>query len=188
MTLTNTLIGICWFILIVVWLITAVGAKKSKENPKGKAGRWISLLLVVCFLICIRVKEVSVLNERHLFFPNYFVQVLSVFFCISGISFSIWARLHMGKNWGMPMAIKEHTALITSGPYRLVRHPIYAGLCLAMIGSMLIGSFLMAIWCSLLILFFLYSALKEEKTLSAQFPNEYPKYKKRTKMLIPFVL
>ena len=128
------------------------------------------------------------LNERHLFFPNYFVQVLSVVFCISGISFAIWARLHMGKNWGMPMALKEHTELITSGPYRLVRHPIYGGLCLAMIGSMLIGSLLMAIWCSLLILFFLYSALKEEKTMSTQFPNEYPKYRKRTKMLIPFVL
>jgi protein-S-isoprenylcysteine O-methyltransferase Ste14 len=188
MTLTNTLIGICWFILIVVWLITAVGAKKSKENPKGKAGRWISLLLVVCFLICTRVKEVRVLNEHHLFFPNYLVQVLSVVFCISGISFAIWARLHMGKNWGMPMALKEHTELITSGPYRLIRHPIYAGLSLAMIGSMLIGSILMAIWCSLLIWFFLYSALKEEKTMSTQFPDEYPMYRKRTKMLIPFVL
>ena len=188
MTLTSTLIGICWFIVIVVWLITAVGVKKSKENPKGKAGRWISFLLVVCILICIRVKEVRMLNELHLFFPNYFVQMLSVAFCITGISFAIWARLHMGRNWGTPMAIKEHTELITSGPYRLVRHPIYAGLCLAMIGSMLLGSLLMAIWCSLLVLFFVYSALKEEKAMSTQFPNEYPKYKKRTKMLIPFVL
>jgi protein-S-isoprenylcysteine O-methyltransferase Ste14 len=87
----------------------------------------------------------------------------------------------------MPMSLKEGHELVTSGPYALVRHPIYTGLLTAQIGSMFAGG---AFW---MILFafccpvFLNAARVEDRLMLQQFPNEYPGYKSRTKFLIPFV-
>ena len=56
---------------------------------------------------------------------------------VSGIAVAIWARVHLGRNWGMPMTQKAEPELVTSGPYRFVRHPIYSGLLLALVGTAL---------------------------------------------------
>ena len=48
-----------------------------------------------------------------------------------GLGFAIWARVHIGRNWGTPMTQKAEPELVTSGPYRLVRHPIYSGILAA---------------------------------------------------------
>jgi protein-S-isoprenylcysteine O-methyltransferase Ste14 len=53
----------------------------------------------------------------------------------AGLAFAIWARIHLGRNWGTPMSRKNEPELVTSGPYRLVRHPIYAGIMIASIGT-----------------------------------------------------
>ncbi len=78
--------------------------------------------------------------------------------------------------------------LVTTGPYAFVRHPIYTGIFLAMLGST-IG--LSIFWLLPLFLvggYFIHCARQEEKLLLAQFPERYPAYKRRTKMFLPFVL
>ncbi len=50
---------------------------------------------------------------------------------LGGLGPAIWARLHLGRNWGMPQTLKSEPELITSGPYRLLRHPIYTGILTA---------------------------------------------------------
>jgi protein-S-isoprenylcysteine O-methyltransferase Ste14 len=52
-----------------------------------------------------------------------------------GLGFAIWARQHIGRNWGTPMSKKVEPELVTSGPYQLVRHPIYSGILLAGVGT-----------------------------------------------------
>ena len=61
-----------------------------------------------------------------------------VFAC--GIGLAVWARLHLGRNWGMPMTQRAEPELVTSGPYRFVRHPIYSGLLAAMLGTALVDT------------------------------------------------
>jgi protein-S-isoprenylcysteine O-methyltransferase Ste14 len=98
-----------------------------------------------------------------------------------------WARYYLGKNWGMPMTVKEDPELVTGGPYTFVRHPIYTGILLAVLGSVLASSLL---WLVILVFFtyeFIRSVKGEEMLMTKQFPEKYPAYKKRTKMLIPFV-
>ena len=66
--------------------------------------------------------------------------ILGVALCALGVGLAIYARFYLGSNWGLPMSRKANPELITSGPYAFVRHPIYSGLLLAMIGSALAES------------------------------------------------
>src|SRR5205823_4318343 len=91
-----------------------------------------------------------------------------------GLGFAILARVHIGRNWGTPMTQKDEPELVTSGPYRLVRHPIYAGILLAGAGTAIALSWM---WVTAVILagvYFLYSATVEERYLTEQFPSSYP--------------
>jgi protein-S-isoprenylcysteine O-methyltransferase Ste14 len=95
--------------------------------------------------------------------------------------------VHIGRNWGTPMTQKDEPELVTSGPYRLVRHPIYSGIVVAGIGT---GVALTWFWLApvgLAGIYFIYSATVEERYLDEQFPDSYPAYKRSTKMLVPFV-
>jgi protein-S-isoprenylcysteine O-methyltransferase Ste14 len=110
----------------------------------------------------------------------------AVFAC--GIAIAIWARVHLGRNWGMPMTEKAEPELVTSGPYRFVRHPIYSGLLVGVLGTAIATNAIGLIIVVVLGAYLYYAASVEEKNLAAAFPTTYPAYKARTKMLIPFVL
>ncbi len=119
--------------------------------------------------------------------PAPWVGWLGAILSFVGIAFAVWARYHLGKNWGMPMSVKDHPELVTTGPYRYVRHPIYTGVILSAIGTALVvGDWWICIL-ALMCIYFIFSALQEEKLMAAEFPNQYPEYKKRSKMLIPFI-
>ncbi len=85
------------------------------------------------------------------------------------------------------MSVKENPELVTTGPYAHVRHPIYTGVIFAMLGSCLAAGWIWLLWFIVIVPYFIYSATQEEKLLAKTFPEAYPAYKKRTKMLIPFV-
>ena len=112
---------------------------------------------------------------------------LGLFLFALGLGFAIWARLHIGRNWGTPMSQKDEPELVTSGPYRLVRHPIYSGILLAGVGTALALSWRWLIAVVLAGLYFTYSATVEERYLGQEFPTTYPAYKRSTKMLVPFL-
>jgi protein-S-isoprenylcysteine O-methyltransferase Ste14 len=86
------------------------------------------------------------------------------------------------------MTQKAEPELVTSGPYRLVRHPIYSGLLLGVLGTALVTNLTGLIVVGVLGVVFSFSASVEERNLTDTFPSEYPMYRTQTKMLIPFVL
>jgi len=95
--------------------------------------------------------------------------------------------MHIGRNWGTPMSEKDEPELVTTGPYHLVRHPIYSGILLAGVGTAVALSWLWLPAVLLAGIYFVYSATIEERFLAVQFPNDYPSYKRSTKMLVPLV-
>ena len=56
---------------------------------------------------------------------------LGLLMVVAGLAFAVWARVHLGRNWSGTVTVKENHELIRSGPYAIVRHPIYTGLLLA---------------------------------------------------------
>jgi protein-S-isoprenylcysteine O-methyltransferase Ste14 len=184
----NSLIGICWLIFIGVWVAYSLEAKKNIQANGRKRYSFVRLVMITSIIILVfTIKNFRGLANYHLLPVNNFMQTMGVLICAAGIAFAVWARMHIGKNWGMPMSLKEKPDLIMTGPYSFIRHPIYTGLLMAMFGSMVTAGFTWLIWLILFIPYFVYSAKKEEKVLLVQFPQEYADYMKRTKMLIPFI-
>ncbi len=144
-------------------------------------------------LAAFELRHVPVFREfsRNLFFsfaPWYpGIAIAGIIMCASGMTFAVWARRTLGRNWGMPMSLQEEHELVTNGPYAWVRHPIYTGILLALFGSSLVeGTFCFLIFL-IFAIYFVYSAKTEEKLMTEQFPSVYPAYVARTKMLIPLV-
>ena len=88
----------------------------------------------------------------------------------------------------MPMSLKEGHELVTTGPYRYVRHPIYTGMLLAILGSALATTRAWLVVFVGMVIYCVYSAWTEERLTLQQFPEQYAQYKRRTKALIPFVV
>ena len=82
---------------------------------------------------------------------------------------------------------KDEPELVTSGPYHVVRHPIYSGILLAGVGTATALNWTWFLPMLLVGVYFTYSAVVEERHLRALFPDVYPAYERSTKMLVPFI-
>lgn len=176
----RTAIAIAWIIFLVYWLVCAVEAKAGSGGGRRVPVTGLTAISVFLLLRLFRGGSLAVHS-------SILAAIGAVVFA-SGIGVAIWARVHLGRNWGMPMTQKAEPELVTSGPYRFVRHPIYSGLLAGLLGTALANSLIGLIIVAILGAYFYYCATVEEKNLTATFPATYPAYRARTKMLIPFVL
>jgi protein-S-isoprenylcysteine O-methyltransferase Ste14 len=140
------------------------------------------LIAIVAFLL------LRAFGVHTLAVSQPFVQALGAIVFVSGLALAVWARVYLGRNWGMPMTEKQEPELVTSGPYRLVRHPIYSGILLGLVGTALATNLYWLIAVVILGAYFIHSAKVEEGIMASSFPAAYSGYRARTKMLIPFVL
>lgn len=180
MSALKTSILVVWVVFWIYWLVSAVGAK---EGSRTRRIRPPGLLIIVLGFVLLRSFGASSLAVH-----NPILQVVGVILFLSGLGLAVWARLFLGRNWGMPMTQKDEPELVTSGPYHLVRHPIYSGILIAVLGTSLATDLYWLIAFFVMGIYFIYSATVEEKLLTAFFPTAYPSYRAKTKMLIPFVL
>ena len=107
---------------------------------------------------------------------------------IAGVAFAIWARVTLGRNWSGTVTVKQDHELIRTGPYALVRHPIYTGITLAVFGTaMFDGEIRSIIFILAMLSVFLHKMRMEERFMTEQFGSEYTNYRQRTKALVPFL-
>jgi protein-S-isoprenylcysteine O-methyltransferase Ste14 len=173
-------ITIVWGAFWIFWLTSAATAKQSTGRRRRLPATGLTLLAVLLL--------VRVFRDGSLAVTSPVLGAIGALLFASGIALAIWARLELGRNWGMPMTQKAEPELVTAGPYRLVRHPIYSGLLLAVLGTALATNLIGLIIAVILGGYFYYSASVEERNLTVAFPSSYPAYRTSTKMLIPFVL
>ncbi|MGB7047597.1 MAG: methyltransferase, partial [Candidatus Cybelea sp.] len=125
-----------WLLFLAVWIISSLGAKKSLRSRAWSRGIVVRLIVLLLVLVTFRLPGVSH-GFRHatifLANRNQYLGIAGVALCALGIGLAIYARFYLGSNWGLPMTRRANPELVTSGPYALVRHPIYSGLLLAMI-------------------------------------------------------
>jgi protein-S-isoprenylcysteine O-methyltransferase Ste14 len=181
-----------WLSLVAYWGVSA------RARWRSTGSRWIwwrEIAVRLCFFaLCVQALRVAVIGnvlagERLEAFETAGpVALIGSVCCALGIGLAIMARTYLGGPWSVRAASEERAGLVTTGPYALVRHPIYGGMLLAMLGSALAQSLL---WLAPLLVYgpyFIRSARREEELLLKEFPDRYPEYRQRTRMLVPFVL
>jgi len=170
-----------WAAFWLYWLVAAFSTKRGRV-PWSRELR-VRAVIVVAVVLLIRL---GVFRGRGLDTDPWRAGLGLVLFAL-GLGFALWARVHIGRNWGTPMTRKDDPELVTSGPYHLVRHPIYSGILVAGVGTAVALSWFWLAAVALAGVYFLYSATVEERDMTEQFPDAYPVYKRSTKMLVPFV-
>jgi protein-S-isoprenylcysteine O-methyltransferase Ste14 len=171
-----------WILFWIYWLAVSFAVKSGRSTWGRFAGCRVALVLIVLLLFRARVFKGQPLTD------NRWLEGVGLAIFVSGLALAVWARLYLGRNWGTPMSVKDEPELVTSGPYARIRHPIYAGLILATVGTALAVSLYWLVTIALVGGYFIYSATVEERNLTSAFPDTYPAYQAATKMLIPFVL
>jgi protein-S-isoprenylcysteine O-methyltransferase Ste14 len=182
MLIYKEIVGIAWIVFVVVWVISAASAKRS---VKGNFFRFAPARVAIVFACLAAFRHSGHGLREGITNPEFALTGLVL--CTVGIGLAFWARFHIGRNWGAPMSLKKDPELVTSGPYTFIRHPIYTGVLTALIGTAIVEGYAWFIAVAVAFVYFIYSAITEEKNMTAQFPEAYPAYRQRSKMLIPFV-
>ena len=182
-------INAVWITLGVIWAIGSLITKRTAK-VQTNSSRLIQFVLSAAGFFLILQPDLAIGPLGRRFLPESAGGAytgLAFTFCGAGIA--VWARIMLGRNWSAVAAIKQDHEIIRRGPYALLRHPMYSGFLLALLGTAIaIGEVrgLLAFGCAFLGLWL--KLRTEEGVLVEQFGDEYTQYCKETKALIPFVL
>ncbi|TGP26979.1 MULTISPECIES: isoprenylcysteine carboxylmethyltransferase family protein [unclassified Mesorhizobium] len=171
-----------WLLLIVYLTVQAIGVKRDTE-PHLLQSFGLMFAMIAAFLLP-RLPLFAFVNFAPV---NPVLSSISAVLAVAGMALLVWARQTLGRNWSQTVSAKQDHELVTSGPYRLLRHPMYTGGLLACIGSAIVvgGPFVFLL--VLLGAIFIWRVGAEDRLLARQFPDEFPDYARRTNALIPFV-
>ena len=180
-----------WTGWIVLWVLWALGTKQSRKRLDF--GRALSYMIPTfagaCLIFGIR-DDLPVAGFPMRLIPGAaWLMELGVILTATGLLFAIWARANLGRNWSGLVTVKVEHQLVRTGPYRLVRHPIYSGIVLATLGTAICRRH---VWgfagVALMWLGFWLKSRLEERFMVQTFGAEYEDYRRSTGALIPRLL
>ena len=175
-----------WLLFGVYWLVSALKRKKTKQRETVLQRVGYTLPLFVGFYLLYQPEPLYSWLDNRFFPAGPLGEWLGVFLTAAGIGVAFWARWHLGTNWSGVVTLKEGHELIRTGPYRSIRHPIYTGILLGLLGTAITfgavrGLFAMAIvWLS-----FYIKARREESFLTQEFGPNFAEHKQHTGMFLP---
>lgn len=173
---------------ISMWLTQPAFTVKETSDQKSSDRFSIVLILSMSFVSVVApvIDWAYFTTEQNAF---SWITLLGIMMIVIGIVFRAMAVRYLGKYFTATVQIKDDHALITTGPYAIVRHPSYTGAFLAIIaGGVVLESLIgFIISCIAMVLAYYVRIGIEEKELTAKFGDAYRQYQKRTKMIIPYV-
>lgn len=182
-------INALWILFGLYWLVSALKRKRTKQRETWAQRFAYTLPLVAAFwLFSQPPARYGFLGQR--FAPaGPAIEWTGVFLTGVGVALAIWARWHLGTNWSGTVTLKEGHELIRTGPYRTMRHPIYTGIILALLGTAITagevrGLAAVAIaWAS-----FYFKARREEVFLTQEFGEKFEEHARHTGMFLPRIV
>ncbi|HMF74045.1 MAG TPA: isoprenylcysteine carboxylmethyltransferase family protein [Bryobacteraceae bacterium] len=182
------IIDIAWMVFLLVWLLASFSSKSdARRQSSGSRLQQALPVLLAYFLLFNRGVAIGPLGLR--FVPaEPFWWILGAVLTLAGILIAFWARFFLGRNWSATVTVKQDHELVRSGPYAIVRHPIYSGLLLSILGTALfVGEVRGLLALLLALLGWKWKSLQEESFMQEQFGESYSIYRRQVKALIPFV-
>jgi len=185
--LTGSFIALCWGILLVLIVVWMFSAKRVVERDRRWIYSWIVLAAFVAAVFLIK-HETLLAGAIHRS-TTLLAGLCADAIVLAGLAIALWARVELGRNWNLNPSIQEDHELIERGPYAYVRHPLYSGLVLMFLGTVLwYGSWIGGILFVACLIGTWLKLREEERLLTGHFGTRYLEYKQRVKALIPFIL
>jgi len=180
-----------WSFLLLYWIVSARNVKQAERTEpllKRLVFYWLPLALAVYLLGPGDWFGHGALREQ--FVPHSTpVESIGLTLCIAGALLACYARFLLGRNWSGVVQLKADHELIQRGPYRVIRHPIYTGLLLLILGNAIMaGDWRGLLAVAIVFASFWYKLHQEERWLTQRFGRSYTDYRARTKALVPGVL
>ena len=180
-----------WLLVVAFWVARARDVKVTARR-QARLPRVVNLTLICGAAALLAGPFVSVAWLTDRVIPV----TLWKEYCAAGAGLTtlgallmIWARIHLGRNWSSVAAVKVDHELVTDGPYRWMRHPIYSGLLLAFIGTALaIGQWRGVLAVALVLVAFLQRIVIEDEFMREEFGAVYESYAQHVRALVPWVI
>jgi len=179
---------VVWIAFLVYWQVKAADTKAT-QRLEPVASR---LLRIIAFLIVIVLLSSTRIPLPWLYLPLWPIGLwpfwIGAAVTVCGLLFAVWAREHLGRNWSRSVTIKEDHELIASGPYAVVRHPIYTGMLTGFLGIAIAVSQVRGVIALAIVFFVFWAKLRmEEEWMRSQFGETYATYAHHTAALVPYL-
>ena len=181
----DPLLGV-WALWAMSWFVAAIWSGRTQARPM--AGSQL-LYRAVTFIGAVMLFDFRGWGPPPLWRLSETGEWAMVWLAVAGFAFCWWARLHLGRLWSGSVTRKEGHHIVDTGPYRLVRHPIYTGMIVAALATAIDrGTIVSMIGLVLMVLGCWIKARLEERFLRSELgADAYDAYAKRTGMLAPFL-
>lgn len=185
----HTVVKWIWIVLCGFWILAATAQKRTIRRQSTRA-RLLQIAIVLIGLTPLFWHPFRMGFLGNNFFTGWLgIRILGLLLTLAGAALAIWARFILGTNWSGLITVKENHTLITNGPYTWVRHPMYSGLLLALLGTALVQGKVIYLIVIFLAAVALWMKLRtEERFMYETFGEEYRHYQQHIKALIPHVL
>ena len=186
--LAGRFIAGCWVVFVVVWFVAAWFAKRTVERSGTSV--WGIVWIAFIFLVATGSGRLGLANRVSLWSVTPGLALVAAAVSAAGLSVALWARATLGSNWSGEVVLKKQHDLIDRGPYAFVRHPIYTGVLLMVLGTVTMsGTSAAMILFATMVAGLIVKARREERLLTKHFPEAYSRYRARVRArLIPFLL
>jgi protein-S-isoprenylcysteine O-methyltransferase Ste14 len=180
------LFPVAWWTWAIGWYLSSFTASTPKRVQNRGARLFLLAELVVAFALFSYPQLGIGWLGREIVPRREALFTFGAILLLAGLAFTVWARVHLGKHWSGQVTLKEGHRLIRSGPYALVRHPIYTGLLLAMVGTAVaIDEYRGVLGVLIALQSFVRKYKTEERWLREEFGGEYERYMRDVKALVP---
>jgi len=183
------LLFLLWGGFLACWWIMALRNRTSLKRVPSRFG-FLTTPVVPAGILLVAVGVLAPDLYAVRVIPDLLpVVIAGLIVVVIGMGFAIRARLHLGKNWSSRPAIRENHTITRTGPYAIVRHPIYTGILTALLGTAIAtGSLLVFVCFPVILVLFTVKIRMEEQFLLEEFGEEYERYRNDVKALVPYVL
>jgi protein-S-isoprenylcysteine O-methyltransferase len=184
-------VGALWAGFGILWVLAAVTTKRTVQVQSTGSRLLQGVVVFIGLMLVFNFDGWFVTGWLTLrLTPESAAVVLTgAVLAVAGLLFSVWARLVLGRNWSGTVTIKQNHELIQRGPYQIVRHPIYTGILIALLGTAFIyGITRCFVGIPIVALGFWLKLQIEEQFMLQQFGAQYADYRQQVRALIPFVL
>jgi protein-S-isoprenylcysteine O-methyltransferase Ste14 len=184
----NQTFQVIWIAWVASWIAASFWSGRTAKRVT-KSETWIYRIIIFAGALLIAPWTARALGESPIWQIGDYSACALVGVMLVGLALTWWARMQLGRLWSSAITRKEEHRLVETGPYALVRHPIYTGIITALLATAATQATLLALLGAVLIAIGLWvKARTEERFLLAELgPDAYESYRSRVPMLIPFV-